>query len=163
MPAPKGNKYWKLRDADGRRKLFESPETLLNECYDYFEWCNENPIYSYDVVRGGELAGTELKIKHDKPYSIDGLCVYLGITYQTFSNYEKEDSYKDFFEVISHVREIIRENQVSGAIVGKFNSSIVARINNISDSSKVDHSSKDGTMTPPKIQFFNSEDVDAKD
>jgi hypothetical protein len=140
MGAPKGNKFWKLRDKDGRNKLFESPESLLSQCYAYFDWCNDNPLITHDVVRGGDMAGSPLEIKNDRPYTIDGLCVFLGITYPTILNYENAESHKDFFKVITHVKQIIRDNQLSGAIVGNYNSNIVARINGLTDSQKHEHS-----------------------
>src|SRR6056297_2995496 len=137
MGAPKGNQFWKLRDEDGRNKLFESPESLLKQCYDYFDWCKENPIKTNDVIRGGENAGTQISYDNERPYTIQGLCVYLGIVHSTLANYEEYS--KDFLAVITHVKDKIRENQLSGSIVGNYNSNIAARINGLTDSQKHEH------------------------
>ncbi len=161
MGAPKGNKYWKLRDKDGRNKLFKTPEALLKECYAYFDWCHENPIKTNDVIRGGENAGTQISYENERPYTIDGLCVFLGITYPTLLNYENAETHKDFFKVISHVKSKIRENQLSGAIVGNYNSNIVARINGLTDSQKHEHSGE--VKSGGTIRFVKSGDDDDND
>jgi len=127
MAAPKGNQFWKMRSKHGRDKIFSSPEIFLEAAYEYFEYCDNNPILKYDAIRGGNNAGELIKIPIQRPYSILGLCSFVHITHQTFRVYEKDENYKDFITVFTHIREIIEENQLSGATVGIYNANIVAR------------------------------------
>jgi len=128
MGAPKNNQFWKLRTKHGRDKIFESPEIFIESSYDYFDKCDENPWNKMEVVKSGDNAGQLLPVPTQKPYTLKGLCIFLGITEQTFLNYEKEESYKDFFEVFTHVRNIIENNQLEGATVGAYNANIVGRL-----------------------------------
>lgn len=66
MPAPEGNQFWKLRSKHGRDKLFATPELLWEEACNYFEWCDENPIITHDVVKSGDSVGQILNIPKKK-------------------------------------------------------------------------------------------------
>jgi hypothetical protein len=136
MAAPKNNSFWELRTKHGRDKIFESPDMFLKAAYEYFKEVDKNPWYHNEVVKSGKDAGKVLPIPTSRPYTIEALCVFLGITYQTFLNYETSDTHKDFFEVFTHVREVIENNQFEGATVGAYNANIIARKLGLSD--KVD-------------------------
>lgn len=137
MGAPIGNQFWKLRSKHGRDKIFESPEQFKQAAYEYFDTADNNPWLKMEVVKSGENAGQLLPVPTQKPYSIQALCIFLGITEQTFLNYEKDENYKDFFEVFTHVRDIIETNQLEGATVGAYNANIVARKLGLTDKSNV--------------------------
>jgi hypothetical protein len=125
--APFNNKFWKLRSKHGRDKIFSSSEQFLKSAYEYFEQADKSPWYKNDAIRSGQNAGQLIEVPTPRPFTIQGLCIYLGITEQTFLNYEKNQEYKDFFEVFTHVREIIENNQFEGATVGAYNANIIAR------------------------------------
>lgn len=135
MAAPEKNNFYKMRKKDGRELIFSSPDDLLDKAYDYFNWCNENPWIKKDFVKGGDMAGTIVDIPTSRPYTIEGLCVHIGICVQTFHNYEDR---KDFFDVVTHIREVIRQNQIEGACVGAYNSNIVSRILGLSDKQEIE-------------------------
>lgn len=146
MAATKGNSFWKLRSKHGRDKIFLSPEVFLDAAYEYFEHCDANPWYKKEAVKSGEFTGQIIDIPTHRPYTIQGLCIFLGITEQTWLNYQNNENYKDFFDVFTHVRQIIENNQFEGATVGAYNAAIIARKLGLSD--KQDHVSSDGSMTP---------------
>lgn len=139
MGAPKGNSFWKLRSKHGRDKIFSSPEMFLEAAYEYFEQCDKNPWNKMEVVKTGENAGQLLPVPTQKPYSITGLCIFLGITYFTFRRYEENEDYKDFSTVFTHVRDIVETNQLEGATVGAYNANIVARKLGLVDKSEQEH------------------------
>jgi len=128
MAAPKNNKYYLLREYDGRPKKFESPKQFLNECMDYFKWCDNNPWYRNEAIKSGNDAGRIIKIPTKRPYTLVGLCNYLGIVENTFKNYESDENYKDYFTVVTHVRNIINNDQLEGACVDAYNANIIARV-----------------------------------
>ncbi|MCL1933964.1 MAG: DNA-packaging protein [Candidatus Azobacteroides sp.] len=124
MSAPKGNKYYMNRQKNGRELIFSSPEELLEKCYPYFEWCDKNPWIKKDVIRSGVEVGKLIDIPTQRPYTIEGLCVHIGINRRSFDEYNARE---DFFPVTTHVREIIEANQLEGAVVGAYNHNIIAR------------------------------------
>lgn len=142
MGALKGNSFWKLRSKHGRDKIFGTPEIFIESAYEYFEKCDINPWFKAEAVKSGHEVGKIIKVPTQKPYSIKGLCIFLGITEKTFSNYEKDEKYKDFFQVFTHVRDIIENNQLEGATVGAYNANIIGRMLGLTDKIDVDITNK---------------------
>ncbi len=130
MAAPKGNQFWKLRSKHGIDKLFKTPELMREAAYEYFQWCDENPFYEADFRgRDNEM----VKIPKMRPYTMQGLCLYLDCNTVYFSQFElklkeKDDEIsKGFAKVISEIREVVYNQKFSGAAAGFFNANIIAR------------------------------------
>jgi hypothetical protein len=124
MPAPKGNKYYMNREKNGRERIFSTPGKLLQKAYEYFEYCDKHPWKKSEAIKSGEKVGKIIKVPTQRPYTIEGLCVHLGINRDTFDLYTARE---DFIGVTTHVREVIEANQLEGAIVGAYNANIIAR------------------------------------
>lgn len=118
-----GNQFWKLALFPGRTTEYK-PLELAERADQYFCYCDEHPWWKKELVKGGENAGMIIDIPVQCPYIMSGLCLFLGISQQTFLNYEKR---KEFFEVCTRIREIIYTQKFSGASVGAFNAAIIAR------------------------------------
>lgn len=123
MPAPKGHPLW---GNPLNPKLYD-PETLWLAACEYFEWCNQNPCEKQDFIKGGEFAGQIVKLKIERPYSIEGMCNHLNITRETFDNYSKKEGYETFFYTCKCIRQIIDSQHFEGGMVGAFNANIVTR------------------------------------
>jgi len=123
MSAPKGNQYWRLADPEkiGRNRIFESPTDLWNQAIEYFVYIDENPIEVVEEETGSNGHKKKTK-KLQRPYTWDGLYIYLGISHLDFYKERKE-----FLGVIEHLDKIIRNNKFEGASSGIFNSNIIAR------------------------------------
>ena len=147
MSAEQRNQYWKNREIDGRPKIFDNPDQVWDKAQEYFEWCDKHPWTKSEAIKGGQSAGTSFKIDIGRPYTIEGFCLHLGITYNSFLNYEKKSkSHKDFFQVFTLIRAIIEQNQLEGATVGAYNASIIARKLGLVD--KKDIGNSDGSLKP---------------
>lgn len=132
MAAPRGNQFWKLRSKHGREKLFSSPELLWEAACEYFQWCDTHPWIKKDFVGGGPNAGTIVDLPTARPYTLSGLCIYLGVNTQYLNQFkqglnEEKKTDKDFSLVITHIEEIIRTQKFEGAAVGVFNANIISR------------------------------------
>ncbi|MBK5721409.1 DNA-packaging protein [Dysgonomonas sp. Marseille-P4677] len=154
MAAPKGNKFWKLRSKHGRDKLFASPELLLEAAYEYFEWCDKNPWQKNEAVKSGNMAGSIIKVPTQRPFSLSGLCNYLGCNQGYFYEF-KTNCDKGFSDIITRIEELIEIQQFEGATVGAFNANIIARKLGLSDKQEI--TGKDGSPlnSPPTIILNN--------
>lgn len=123
MPAPEGNLYWKLREKNGRDKAY-TPDELWAAACAYFQWAEENPWKKQDFVRGGDSAGMKVELETARPFTIQEMCVHIGISVKTFERYDK---HKDYSPTTTHIREIIYAQKFSGAAVGAFNANIISR------------------------------------
>lgn len=124
MSAPIGNQFWRLREKHGRDKIYSTSAELLEDCYEYLQWCDDNPWYRNEAIKGGDRAGEIINIPTARPYTLTGLCVYLNISSETWKDYSKRE---DFVGVTTRVEEIIRTQKFEGAAVGAFNANIIAR------------------------------------
>lgn len=125
MTAPNESIYYINRGKDGSEAVYRSPEQLLSEAVKYFTWCDENPLLKKDTVKSGTKAGETIETPVPRPYTIEGLCVYIGLSIKTLYKYQNK---KEFSPAISHIRNIIRQNQMEGAITGAYNASAILRI-----------------------------------
>ena len=138
MGAPIGNKFWEKRSKHGRDKIFASPDDLWNAAIDYFQWVEDNPLFSNEVVRSGAEAGKLLPIPMMRAMTLEGLCIFLGVETQTFRNYSTKEEYKDFFEVTTRIQETIKAQKFEGASAGLLNANIIARDLGLTDKKEVD-------------------------
>lgn len=136
MSAPIGNDFYKRREKDGREAKL-TPEELLEAAYGYFDWCKATPMYKRETLRGGAAAGTVIKVEIDRPHTIVGLCNHIGISEKTFRNY---DDKQDYLPITTHIREVIVQNQLEGALVEAYSPNIVARVLSLAD--KQEHNVK---------------------
>lgn len=132
MPAPKGNQFWKERAKHGRDTLFATPELLWDAACEYFTKTDERKWIKEDWV--GKNA-KKVERKTETPYTLSGLCLYIRCNKHYFNDFKTNCS-EGFSEVIARIEEIIQTQQIEGALVGAFNSNIVARLNSLSENIK---------------------------
>ena len=136
----KGNKWWQVGASQGREKILGSPEIMMECCLEYFQWVEDNPwIESKGQLYHGEQVDIENK-KMRMPTE-EGLCVFLGISYQCWRKYAKNE---EFSETVEYVQNIIRNHALSGAASDLLNASIVARYLGLKDRVESEHTGKDG-------------------
>ena len=130
MGAPTGNEFWKLRSKHGRDKLFQSPELLWDAAEEYFQWSVDNPLIEIDYKGKDAL---KVQIPKMRAFTIQGLCLYLGVNIQYLNDFEnslKDKSLqinKDFSSVITRIKESIYHQKFQGAAAGFLNPNIIAR------------------------------------
>jgi len=107
-----------------RPPKFKDTETLWQACQEYFIWIDDNPMYVFTnpAFPLNNLSGYETK---KRPYTLEGLCVFLFIIPQTWYNLKKRG--QDFLHVTRMVENVIKANKFEGAIVGLYKENIVAR------------------------------------
>jgi len=132
MGAPIGNEYWKFRNKHGRDHSYD-PEALWDEAVKYFDWISQSVWNKKEAIKSGDMAGTTMDIPTQTPMSIKSFCLFADIDENTFNRYEKEEGYKDFWEITTRIKSIIQSNQFEGATVGAYNPNIIARTLGLSE------------------------------
>ena len=76
------------------------------------------------------------------PYTMEGFEVFCYKNYGCVEQYFKnqDDYYSDFIPICLHIKKEIRSNQITGGLLGIYNPSITQRLNNLSESTKTEHS-----------------------
>jgi len=139
MAAPKGNQFWKARSSHGRKPKFANAEDLWAACEEYFEWVDENPYYeARPFSYQGET--TDHPVPKMRAMTLDGLCIFLDIDFTSWVGWR--DKRNDFFNVITRVEMIIREQKFTGAAADLLNPNIIARDLGLVEKKKIDGSMK---------------------
>jgi hypothetical protein len=141
-----------IKKRRGRELKIKTPAEFLEKAYEYFKWCDENPWSKKEAIKGGDFAGTIISIPTQRPYTIEGMCVYIGINRKTFT--ELYSTRKEFIPVTTHAREVIEANQLEGAIVGVYNPNIIARKLGLADKKEI---SADNTITWIETSTYETE------
>lgn len=145
MAAPEGNEYWKLRTKHGRDALFASGSLLRDACFEYFQWCIDNPLMEEKVgwYEGSVCTHDTAKLR---PYTLGGLMVYLKINRITWADWRKNE---DLSAVCEEIDEMIREQKFAGATAGLMNPAIIARDLGLADKSELQNLDKNGAPADP--------------
>lgn len=155
MAAPKGNQFWKARSKHGRKPIFESPEQLLEAAYEYFAHVDDNPMVTYKpMIVSGEVQ--QVDQVHKLPYTEGGLCIFLDISMTCWCDYCSKD---DFSDITKQIKEIIRNQKLSGASANIFNANIIARDLGLKDAQTSEVSGPDGGAIETK---WTIEVIDSK-
>lgn len=133
LPAPKGNRFWEARSSHGRKPLFEKPDDLWAACVEYFEWVEDNPLETSELVKfqGEAKLATLPKMR---AMTIEGLCIFLDVARKTWDNYRDRE---DFLPVVTRVEEVIYAQKFAGAAADLLNPNIIARDLGLSDKKDV--------------------------
>lgn len=160
------DQLWKVRRATtGRPRKVLTPEDLMALCCEYFSWCDEHPLRESKLVtyQGDSSVETVPKLR---AYTLGGLCLYLGISHQTWMRYRldgEEDSAETggetFRSVCSWADTAIREQKFTGAAADMLNPVIIARDLGLKDSVHNEHTSPDGTMTPGTSRSLSDDEL----
>lgn len=140
MVAPLGNKFWELRPKHGRGLIYPTPDALWERACEYFEWCQDNPLYEYKAFNCGEMGIVQEPIPKMRAMTIQALCFFLGLSDEAWSNYCKRE---DFIGICNDIKQVIYSQKFEGASAGLLNASIIAREIGLASSSDSAISAKD--------------------
>lgn len=123
--------YWEWRKNVGRPKNLESPEKLWELACKYFQMVDELPYEKQDFIRGGEAAGSIVKLESIQPYTWAGFEDYLfeNKLLVRLDDYKanKEGRYAEYADIIARIGNIMYDQKFRGASVGAFKENIIAR------------------------------------
>lgn len=122
MGAPLGNQFWKLREKNGRNKIFTSPEELWEQATEYFEYCDANPLVEIEWNGKDPI---ECELPKMRAYTWSGLELYLDI--DSLRWYKTAETHKEYLQVISRIEKILYTQKFEGAAAGMLNQNIIAR------------------------------------
>lgn len=141
---PPGNRFWEARSSAGAKPKFADAESLEKACREYFQWVEDNPLWEMKAFAFQGVV-TQEPVAKMRAMTIGGMCIFLDITHQTWTQYRKRS---DLSEVTAWAEGVIRDQKFGGAAADLLNANIIARDLGLKDNSEVDHKSSDGSMSP---------------
>lgn len=120
------------------------PQELFERAVEYFQWCEQNPLYETKAFHyQGQV--TMRKMPKSRVFTMPGLCVFLGLSVETFSAYRND--HPKFADVIKFIDQTIYEQKFSGAAADLFNANFIARDLGLRDAQ--DHTTNGTAFHPP--------------
>ncbi len=117
---PVGNQFYKLASFTGRPKLFATPDDLLTAAFDYFDYCENNPVIKYGIYG---CPPRMVGVKKMRAMSLQGLCAHIGLCH--LRRYKQN---AEFVPVIAYIQNVIFSWNIEGAAAGVLNPCVVARV-----------------------------------
>jgi hypothetical protein len=136
-----GNQWWAKRATHGRKAIFQTPEKMMESAIEYFKITDERKWKRQDF-RGKDAKKVE--IETDTPYTMAGLCIFLGVNTHYFNDFEtnlnlKTKKGRDFSDVIRTIKDIMFSQKFEGAAVGAFQQNIIARDLGLANRNEITH------------------------
>jgi hypothetical protein len=134
-------------------RIFKSPDELLKAWEGYKAWLSETESAKWLKIQYVGKEGDRVTDPIKLPYTLEGFKRYCRLHHGDVKSYfeNHEGLYEDFAGICSQVREEIRENQITGGMIGHFNPSITQRLNGLADKRETEHSGKVDVITGMRI------------
>lgn len=157
MAAPLGNQFWKLRSKHGRDKLFATPELLWAAACEYFQWCEDHPLYETKAFPYKGVVVTK-QIPKMRAMTLSQLCFYLNTNDAFFRQFKAllPPGENDFSTVIKNIETVIYNQKFQGASADLLNANIIARELGLKDTSEIKH---DVDVTVTDIDYSKLSDA----
>lgn len=131
-----------------KKKYIETPDKLWEMFQEYKYSVKSRPRTNHVFVgKNGDDARQEL----ERPLTMEGFEVYCFENYSDVHHYfdNTDGRYEDYRTICSHIKKVIRQDQIEGGMVGQYNPSITQRLNGL----------KEQTETTITEQPFFKDDV----
>jgi hypothetical protein len=115
-----------------KHKYIETPEALETLFNEYVKETKGNPRLKHVFV--GKDGNSDME-RLERPLTMEGFSVFcykkIGTIDQYFHN--REERYNEYVTICSHIKKIIRQDQIEGGMVGQYNPSITQRLNGLKE------------------------------
>lgn len=151
-PYTLGNEFWKIRSRCGPDLLFGDAALLTEAAHEYFEWVDTHPLFRYELLRGGEMAGQVVAVQMARPYTLAGFCLYCGVSTNFFHEVRKDATKNDnkgMADAMRMIDQTILTQKFEGAASGIFNANFIARDLGMAD--RTDMTTKGQNINQPNI------------
>lgn len=130
----------------GRPRNFESPERLI-EVWDEFKEDVKEQSKEWIKVQYVGKEGDRMEDRMKIPLTFEGFKIFCRKQgYGDVKHYfeSTNNAYEEFWDICSHIKEEIRNNQIIGGMLGVFNPSITQRLNGLTEKQDVTNTIKLG-------------------
>jgi hypothetical protein len=113
-------------------RIFATPE-LLEQVFEDYKHDLKEQSYEWKKVQYVGKDGDRVEEPTKVPMTLEGFKRYCRKNHGDVTEYflNRNNYYDDFTNICSHIKEEIRENQITGGLLGFFNPSITQRLNGL--------------------------------
>lgn len=131
-----------------KNKFIETPEIMWDYFEQYKKQVKNNPRFIYQLDKIGNL----VPVPHEAPLTEIGFYEFVcehpetkfNTDYPDLSDYfeNKDNRYSAYIHICSRIKRSIKNDQITGGMVGQYNPSITQRLNGLRESTDVNLTSK---------------------
>lgn len=136
----------------GRPPRFKNANELWDRFVEYCDWVDSNPwqlktasnaLDSRGEKEKGNYLRQNVEVKQ-RAYTLYGFCAFAGIHYKWGVFRKNYIEKQGFAQVIDQIENVVCAQQLDGAMIHQFDSSLVARLNGLADKQLMELTGKDG-------------------
>lgn len=120
-------------------RIFKTPDDLLDAWSGYVKWL-ETEAKKWPRVQYVGKDGKRVEDYPKLPFTFEGFKRYCylehGCVEQYFTN--QDGLYTDYIGICSRIKAFIREDQITGGLLGTYNASITQRLNGLTERTQTD-------------------------
>ncbi len=118
-------------------RIFKTPEELEKAWLEYKEHVKLESLKWVKVHYVGK-DGERVEEPQKVPYTMEGFEIFCYDNYGTVKHYfdNKQGYYEAFGAICSHIKQQIRQDQITGGLLGFYNPSITQRLNGLKESTE---------------------------
>jgi len=119
-------------------RIFKHPDELLEAFRGYVDNLKLE-AHSWPKIQYVGKDGSQVVDYPKMPYTFEGFKRYCYFNHGDVTEYflNREGYYNDFTIICSRIKEWIREDQITGGLLGNYNPSITQRLNGLSEKTEV--------------------------
>jgi hypothetical protein len=121
-------------------RIFKKPEELY-KAFEEYKLHRENEAKHWLKVQYVGKEGQRMTDAQKLPLTASGFNVFCYSSYGAVQQYfdNTNNVYDDFIVICSRIKEEIRDNQITGGMLGFFNPSITQRLNALKEQTEATH------------------------
>lgn len=129
----------------GRPRIFETDQDLLKAWNEYKEDLRVQ-AHEWKRVQYVGREGNRVEEPQKIPYTFEGFKRFCRENYGEVEQYfvNQEGLYGEYISISRAIKEEIRENQITGGLLGFYNAAITARLNGLADKTETRQTDVDG-------------------
>ena len=172
-PKPSIDKCSQLYEVMQVRGIKGATLNTIDECIDYvaeyMNFCEANPFISYEVMKGGNMAGEKIPIDKKRAPSVGGFCLFIGWSIKEFNkNMEKLEKLaadgnpdaENLYLGYCLIKELITTEMDESALAGMVDATYMAKLRGLRDLKDVTSNGKEAGTKAMQVNVLSPEAVE---
>ena len=145
----------------------------IDECIDYvaeyMNFCERNPFITYEILKGGNMAGTKVDVEKKRAPSVGGFCLFIGWSIKDFNrnmdkleklaadgNADAENLYLGY----CLIKELITTDMDESALAGIVDANYMAKLRGLRDLKDVTSNGKEAGTKAMQVNVLSPDAVE---
>ena len=151
-----------------RGAQLNSIDECINYVAEYMNFCEMNPFITYEILKGGASAGTQVPVEKKRSPSVGGFCLFIGWSIKDFNkNFEKlekltADGNADAENLLLGyclIKELITTEMDESALAGMVDANYMAKLRGLRDLKDVTSNGKEAGTKAMQVNVLSEDAV----